>query len=70
MDKKLDLVLCFKSQFFNPKSNELDSPISNKGFLDSVKAKNSVYGRIVGVDFAEGFNVARPMGIANLFDMF
>ena len=70
IEKKLDLVLCFKSQFFNPKSSELDSPISGKSFLDSVKAKSSVYGRIIGVEFAEGFNVARPIGVDNIFDIF
>lgn len=69
MDKKIELVLCFKSQFFDPKSKELESPISSKSFLESVKAKSSVYGRIIGVDFAEGFNVARPIGVADLFDI-
>ena len=69
MDEKIDLVLCFKSQFYDPKSKELASPISSKGFLDSVRSKNSVYGRIIGVDFAEGFNVARPIGVNDLFDI-
>ena len=70
MDEKIELVLCFKSQFYNPKSKELASPISSKGFLDSVKSKSSVYGRIIGVDFAEGFNVAKPIGVNDLFDIF
>ncbi len=55
-----------KSKVFIDK-NEVK--ISNKGFLNSVKAKSSVYGRIVGVDYAEGFNVARPIGVADLFDI-
>ncbi|MEM6964625.1 MAG: bacillithiol biosynthesis deacetylase BshB1 [Bacteroidota bacterium] len=70
MDKKIECVLCFDSQFYNPESDELDSPISGKDFLDSVKAKSSVYGRAIGVTFAEGFNMARPVGVRNLFDIF
>ena len=70
MDKKIELVLCFKSQFYNPKSKELDSPISSKSFLDSVRAKSSVYGRSVGVEFAEGFNTSRPVAIHDLFNIF
>ena len=70
MDKKIDLVMCFESQFFNPKSKELESPISSKSFLDSVRAKSRIYGRVVGVDFAEGFQLPRPVGVHDLFDIF
>lgn len=70
IDKKIDLVMCFESQFFNPKSKELESPISSKSFLDSVRAKSSIYGRVVGVDFAEGFQLPRPIGVHDLFDIF
>lgn len=70
MEQKIEAVLCFGSQFYDPNSKELDSPISNKNFLDSVRAKSSVYGRILGVEYAEGFNVARPIGVESLFDVF
>ncbi len=70
MDEKIDLIMCFESQFFNPKSKELESPISSKSFLDSVRAKSSVYGRVVGVNFAEGFQLPRPIGVHDLFDIF
>ena len=70
MDQKIEVVLCFGSQFYNPKSKELDSPISSKSFLDSVRAKSSIYGRTSGVEFAEGYNTARPVAINDLFDVF
>ena len=70
MDQKIEAVLCFGSQFYNPKSKELASPISSKSFLDSVRAKSSIYGRTSGVEFAEGFNTARPVAINDLFDIF
>lgn len=69
IDQKMDLILCFKSQFYDPMSKEPESPISSKSFLDSIKAKNQVFGRYIGTEFAEGFNVTRPIGVNDLFDL-
>jgi len=69
MDKKLEAIMCFGSQFYNPKSKELESPISSKNFIESVKAKSKIYGRTIGTDYAEGFNVARAVGVNDLFDL-
>jgi len=70
IEKKMDLILCFKSQFFTGKKDkDLSTPISGKDFLDSIKGKNAVFGRNIGVNYAEGFNVARPIGVENLFDI-
>ncbi len=70
MDKKMELIFAFKSQFYNPGSNEPISPISEKSFIDFIKAKNRSFGRSAGVEFAEGFNVARTMGVNSLFDLY
>ena len=69
IEKKRELILAFKSQFYNPKSKEPISPISSKAFLDVVFSKNRVFGRPIGVDFAEGFNVPRTLGVNSLFDL-
>lgn len=70
LEQKMDLILCYGSQFYTGKKDEaLATPISGKDFLDSIKGKNAVFGRNIGVNYAEGFNVARPMGIDNLFDL-
>ena len=69
VDKKLECIQAFSSQFYNPKSKEPVSPISSKAFLDSVIAKNQVHGRLIGVDYGEGFNTARPVGVDSLFDI-
>lgn len=70
MDNKIEAILAYKSQFYDPDSNEPLTPISGPAFLDSVKSKNRVYGRDIGVDYAEGFTVDRCLGINNLFDLF
>lgn len=73
IEKKMELVLAFKSQFFNPQAKEyekeMQSPISSLSFLEYIKATARVFGRGAGYDFAEGFNVARTLGVKNLFDL-
>ncbi|MEL6925029.1 MAG: bacillithiol biosynthesis deacetylase BshB1 [Bacteroidota bacterium] len=69
MEHKMDLIMCFSSQFYDPNSEEPESPISSKDFLDSVRAKNQVWGRMIGCSYAEGFNVSRPIGVTNLFNL-
>jgi len=69
MEQKLDLIKCFKSQFYDPESKELPSPISSKTFFDLITAKARVDGRHIDVEFAEAFLVERVPGIDDLFDL-
>ncbi|MGB3131356.1 MAG: bacillithiol biosynthesis deacetylase BshB1 [Saprospiraceae bacterium] len=69
MEKKMELILSFSSQFFNPNSTEPESPISSKNFLEVVKAQARIYGRLIQVDYAEGFNITRPVGVEDLFTL-
>lgn len=69
VEQKREAIMCFKSQFYNPGSDEPDSPISGKDFLDFVFARSRDFGRTIGVDYAEGFNVERPVGARDLFDL-
>ncbi len=69
MNKKLDVVKCYSSQFYSPKSNEPETIISKKGFLDSVVYRSSDLGRIIGVDYAEGFISERYIYVDNLFNL-
>ena len=74
IDKKMELVKAFRSQFYIPEAaeefkEELSSPISGKSFMDFLRAKAASYGRAAGFDYAEGFNVGRTLGVSNLFDL-
>lgn len=69
MNKKMKAIHAFESQFYNPKSKESQTPISSMEFLESVKAKNSIFGRAIGVKYAEGFTVNRYPGVNSLFDL-
>lgn len=69
MERKMECVMAFSSQFFNPKSNNPETPISSKSFIESVKGKQRVFGRDINVDYAEGFTVNRNIGVKDLFDL-
>ncbi len=67
MDQKLSAVKAFSSQFYNPDSNEPETIISSKEFLDSVRYRAADLGRLSGVDFAEGFTVEK-LPVVNLLE--
>ncbi|MFL5762843.1 MAG: bacillithiol biosynthesis deacetylase BshB1 [Bacteroidia bacterium] len=69
IEKKMEAIRAFKSQFYDPESKEPESPITVKNFFDLVKGKMTVFGRDAGYDFAEGFNVERTIGVNSMFDL-
>lgn len=69
MDIKMEAILAYSSQFYNPNTNEPESPISSKNFLDSVKYRAQDLGRIIGTDFAEGFTVERYLAVNSLSNL-
>lgn len=68
-DKKIESVLCYRTQFFNPNLNEPQTYISSPEFLDSVKARAMMLGKRIGVKFAEGFISEKLIGFKS-FDAF
>ena len=68
-DKKVDSILAYRSQFYDPNSNEPESPITSKNFLESLNYRSRDLGRLVGVDHAEGFTVERYLAVNSLADL-
>ncbi|MDO6674976.1 bacillithiol biosynthesis deacetylase BshB1 [Tenacibaculum sp. 1_MG-2023] len=66
MDKKIGSVMAYSSQFFDPKSNEPETPITSVNFTDSIEYRARDLGRLIGVDFAEGFTSERYVAVENL----
>ncbi len=69
MDVKMKSVLAYKTQFFNKKSNEPSTPISSDNFLDSITYRARDLGRLIGTEYAEGFNVERYPAVDSIFDL-
>jgi bacillithiol biosynthesis deacetylase BshB1 len=68
-DKKIAAIQAYKSQFFDPKSDEPETHISSKRFIEFIEARHRELGNKIGVPFAEGFTVERTIGVKNLFDL-
>lgn len=69
MDKKVESVLAYKTQFFNPDLNEPQTYISSPEFLDTVRARAMMLGKRIGVKFAEGYISEKMVGVRS-FDAF
>lgn len=66
IDKKTEAVLAFKSQFYDPVSTEPHTPISGLDFIEFLKARAREMGRLIGVEYAEGYTVEGPVKKENL----
>ena len=69
IDKKMESVLAYKTQFYNPNSDEPETLISSKNFTDSVKYRARDLGRLVGVEYGEGFTTERYPAVDSIFDL-
>lgn len=69
IDEKMESVLAYSTQFYDPKSDEPETPISSKNFTDSVKYRARDLGRLVGVEYAEGFTTERYPAVNSIFDL-
>lgn len=69
MEKKMKAIHAYKSQFYSELSKEPDTPISTKGFIESLYARATEFGRQINVKYAEGFTTERITGINSLFDL-
>lgn len=69
INKKQEAILAYASQFYDPNSDEPQTPISSKNFLDSVHYRARDQGRLIGVEYAEGFTVERTIAVSKLSDL-
>lgn len=69
LKQKMDSYLAYKSQFYDDKSKEPSTYISSPEFLNSITMRAAEFGRIIGVQHAEGFCSQRLVGVTNLFEL-
>lgn len=69
IEKKMEAIRCFKSQFMAEKDHEPQTYISSPEFFDSVLYRAKMLGKMVGVPYAEGYTSAKMLGVRNLMDM-
>ncbi len=69
IDTKQEAVLAYSSQFYDPKSNEAETPITSKNFIDSINYRARDLGRLIGTEYAEGFTVERYVAVDSLSNL-
>jgi bacillithiol biosynthesis deacetylase BshB1 len=65
MEKKIEACLAYKTQFYDPNSEEPMTPIATKDFLESLTYRAQDLGRLSGVAFAEGFTTEKLIALKN-----
>ena len=66
IDTNVDACLAYKTQFFDPNSDEPQTPISSKNFTDSIRYRAYDLGRLIGTEAGEGFISRSYIGVNNL----
>lgn len=69
IEKKMEAIKCFKTQFLADKDHEPQTYISSPEFFDSVLYRAKMLGKMVGVPYAEGYTSAKMIGVRSLMDL-
>lgn len=69
IEKKMEAVKAYKSQFYDEKNNEPETPISSSNFLESIAYRARDLGRLINTDYAEGFTAERHVAVDSVFDL-
>lgn len=69
MDKKTTAVFAYESQFYSPDSKEPDTPLTSTNFKESIRYRAQDLGRLIGVEYAEGYTADRFVAVNSLFDL-
>lgn len=67
--KRVEAIMAYKSQFYDPNSSDPETPIATKNFLDSLDYRAQDLGRLIGTDLGEGFTVERYVAVNSLSDL-
>ncbi len=67
-DRKLESIRCYGSQFHSSTYDAMEPQtyISGPEFLDSIIGRAQMYGKMIGVKFAEGFISEKMIGVDQL----
>ncbi|WP_426325241.1 bacillithiol biosynthesis deacetylase BshB1 [Pedobacter sp. R-06] len=69
MDKKIESIKAFKTQFYNPDVDGLQTYISSPEFFETVIGRAREFGKSIGATFGEGFTSRKLLGVDSLFDL-
>ena len=62
-NRKILAIKAYTTQFYNPDIAEPETYISTPSFLENLTARQKLWGKKVGVEYAEGFQTEKSIGI-------
>jgi N-acetylglucosamine malate deacetylase 1 len=69
MDVKVQSLMAYSSQFYDPNSTEPVTPIATKNFKDSIMYRAADLGRLINSEYAEGYTAERYVAVNSLGDL-
>jgi len=63
LEAKMDAIRAHGSQFYNPNSNEPETRLTAKTFLDELEARSRYFGSLIGVEAGEPYFVREALNI-------
>ena len=65
-EQRMEAVRAYNSQFYDPKSSERETFLSQPGFMDMVKTRLEYYGDRIGAKYGEPFYSVNLVGLSSL----
>ncbi len=69
LEEKMDAIKAHKSQFYNPDSEELETRLTDKNFLDELENRSKYFGSLIGVKAGEPFFVREALNIEDPIEL-
>lgn len=63
---KMKAIRAYASQFYNPKSKEKETILSQKSFLDRIEGRARYFGSLIGAEYGEPFWTKEPPKLTDL----
>lgn len=69
MDKKMEAIKCYKTQFISEASADPNTYLTNPDYLKILEGRCAEWGKHIGVKYAEGFTTESLIGTKNIADL-
>lgn len=65
LDKKMDAIRAYKSQFYDPDSKEPETMLSGRDYLTQIESRSRYFGSLIGIAAGEPFYVREALNVAD-----
>jgi bacillithiol biosynthesis deacetylase BshB1 len=69
LEEKTEAIRAHKSQFYNPNSNELETRLTGKNFIDELENRSRFFGSLIGVAAGEPFFVREILNVEDPIEL-